>query len=157
MQPNIKGRRRSLTCGIVAGLIVLGIVVCAVALIVGFIALGRFAQTLPTPQPRPTLIVGENYWIGALLPPPGLPEGLVMRSAVLYNKPASSINDPSVTIVAVLNDATPVKLTGIQNEWCYVEATNQLGQHVEGWLQCDRLLDYEPTPFPTPNLTPVKP
>ena len=150
-------RRWALPCGLIAGLLALMAVLCVVALITGFIGLGRLAESLPTPLPRPTLVVGETYWIGALLPPPGLPAGLVMPSANLYNKPGSSISDPSVTIVAVLDDTTPVKLTGIRDEWCYVEATNQLGQHVEGWLRCDRLLDYEPTPVPTPNLTPEKP
>jgi hypothetical protein len=80
-----------------------------------------------------------------------------MRSADLYNKPGNSISDPTVTIVAVIGEATVVKLVGMQEEWCYIEATNQFGQGVEGWLRCDRLLDYEPTPFPTPDLTPQRP
>jgi hypothetical protein len=150
-------RRWALPCGLIAGLLVLVVVLCALILIAGIVGLGRLAESLPTPPPRPTLIVGETYWIGAVLPPPGLPAGLAMPHANLYNKPGSGISDPSVTIVAVLNDATPVRLTGIRDEWCYVEAPDQFGQHVEGWLHCDRLLDYEPTPFPTPNLTPEKP
>lgn len=140
--------------GLVASLLALVTVACAVVVFTG---LDRLVESLPTPQPRPTLTVGETYWIGALLPSPGLPAGLIMRSADLYNKPGSSITDPSVTIVAVLEDATPVKLIGIRDEWCYVEAADELGQHVEGWLRCSRLLDYEPTPVPTPNLTPEKP
>jgi hypothetical protein len=80
-----------------------------------------------------------------------------MPSAQLFNKPGSVIDDPSITIVAILDDATPVKLASIQKEWCYVEATDRFNNHVEGWMNCVQLLDYEPTPFPTPNLTPQKP
>ncbi len=151
-------RRWAVTCGIVAGLLILGAVICAVAIITGFVELGQWINTLPTPEPRPTLIVGENYWVSALLLPPGLPAGLVLQSATLYNKPGSSISDPSVTIVGVLKDTTPVKLSGIRDdEWCYVEGSDDFGDHVVGWMNCIQLLDYEPTPFPTPNLTPEKP
>ena len=48
-------------------------------------------------------------------------------------------------------------MTGSRDGWCYVETTNIFGRRVEGWLECNRLLDYEPTPIPTPNLTPEKP
>ena len=148
--------KRTIPLAVIIGIFVC-VALCAASLIVGVIGLGRFADTLPTPQPHPTLVVGETYWVGALLPPPGLPSGLVLRYADLYNKPGDSINDPSITIVAVVNDATPVTLTGIQESWCYVEATNEFGNQVEGWMNCDRLLDYEPTPFPTLNLTPQSP
>jgi len=150
-------RRRTLTCGLIAGVLVLVAVLCAVAVIGGFIGLGQLAESLPTSPPRPTLVVGETYWIGAIVPPPGLPAGLVVRYANLQNKPGSTIKDPGVTIVAMLDDATEVKLTGIRDDWCYVETSNEFGRHVEGWLECNRLLDYRPTPVPTPNLTPEKP
>ena len=146
--------KKILTCGLVAsGLAIL----CVVAAIAGLVGLGRLAESLPTPSPQPTLIVGETYWTGAIAPPPGLPAGLVVRWTDLQNKPGSVIGDLDVTIIAVLGDATEVELSGIRDGWCYVEASNEFGRHVEGWLQCDRLLDYEPTPIPTPNLTPEKP
>jgi hypothetical protein len=145
-----------LGCGIIGVLLVLSVAVCVLAGGLGLVGLVQFAESLPTPRPTPVLTIGEIYWIGALLPPPGL-DGLVVRSAELYNKPGNSISDPSVTIVMFLNDATPVKLAGSRGEWCYVEATNEFGQDVEGWLRCNRLLDYEPTPVPTPNRTPEPP
>jgi len=147
-------RKRGVTCLVIGALLVVFVLACAVVLFTG---LDRLAKSLPTPQARPTLTIGQTYWIGALLPPPGLPAGLRIPNADLYNKPGTSLSDPSVTIVAVLGDATPVKLGGIRNEWCYVEGTDEFGKHVEGWLRCDRLLDYKPTPVPTLNLTPQKP
>jgi len=139
--------KKILTCGLVAsGLAIL----CVVAAIAGLVGLGRLAESLPTPSPQPTLIVGETYWTGA-------PAGLVVRWTDLQNKPGSVIGDLDVTIIAVLGDATEVELSGIRDGWCYVEAPNEFGRPVEGWLKCNRLLDYRPTPIPTPNLTPEKP
>jgi len=145
------------TCGLIAGVLVLAAMLCAVIVIVGFVGLGRLAESLPTLPPRPTLVIGETYWTGAIMPPRGLPAGLVMRWTDLQNKPGSTIKDPSVTIITMLDDATRVELTGIRDGWCYVETTNMFGRPVEGWLKCNRLLDYRPTPIPTPNLTPEKP
>jgi hypothetical protein len=151
-------RRWGLPCGLVAGLLVFGaVVLCVIVLIGGFIGLGNLAKSLPTLPVPPKLVIGKTYWIGALVPPAGLPAGLVIPNVQLFNKPGSTISDPSVTIVAILDDATPVKLTGIRDEWCYIKATDQFGKQVEGWLDCDRLLGYKPTPIPTPNLTPEKP
>jgi hypothetical protein len=147
-------RKWVLGCIIVGGLLAIAVVICLAA---GFFGLARVAQSLPTPKPTPILTTGKTYWIGALIPPAGVPEGLVIRYAILQNKPGSSINDPTITVIRFLDDATPVKLTGIRDEWCYIEALDQFGKQVEGWLECNRLLDYEPTPVPTPNLTPERP
>ena len=146
-------RKRGVTCLIVGGLVVVSVLACAVALFTG---LERLAEVLPTPQPQPTFTVGETYWIGALLPVAPLPRSLVLRSADMYNKPGN-INDPDVRIIGVLGEGTEVKLRGIRGEWCYVEGTSEFGRHIEGWLGCIRLLDYKPTPLPTPNLTPEQP
>jgi hypothetical protein len=147
-------RRWILGCGIVGGLLAITLVVCIVT---GLIGLSRVSESLPTPRPRPTLTIGETYWIGALVPPPGIFGGLVVRDATLCNKPGDPISDASVTIITFLSNATPVKLIGIRDEWCYIGATDEYGQHFEGWTDCERLLDYEPTPMPTPNPTPERP
>ncbi len=147
-------RKWVLGCIIVGGLLAIAVVVCLAA---GLFGLARVAQSLPTPKPTPILTIGKTYWIGALMPPAGVLEGLVIRDVTLQNKPGSTISDPSITVTGFLGDATPVKLTGTRDEWCYIEALNQFGKQVEGWLQCNRLLDYEPTPMPTPNLTPERP
>ena len=150
-------RKRPVPCGLIIGLAFVGVLLCGAVLLVVLFKLGRFVESLPTPRPSPVLEVGKTYWIGAILPPPGLPAGLTLYYVDIQNKPRSSLNDPGITVIGVLKDATPVKLTGIQDKWCYIEATNEFGDPVEGWLDCDQLLDYQPTPFPTPDLTPVKP
>jgi len=149
----------SVTCGI----FLVGGVICLVATSLG---LFRFAESLPTPAPTPVLIAGRSYWVNALISPIGLPAGLVIPYADVYNKPGSPIADPSITIVAVVPDATELYLTAVEGDWCYVEGTylplRQTGTTdyslpVSGWMSCSRLLDYEPTPYPTPNPTPQVP
>lgn len=159
IKPETKTRRFRWVhaCGIVAVILILGVVGCTVVTGIGFGQLVQLVNKLPTPPPQPTLVVGETYWIGALQPPGGILEGLTTTYAIVNNKPGSSLDDPGITIVGILQDATPVTLIGIENEFCYIEATNEFNSPVEGWLSCSRLLDYQPTPFPTPNLTPERP
>lgn len=142
-----KGKTRwTLTCSLIVGLLVLIAVLCAVTLVAGVIGLGRLAESLPTPPPRPILIVGEIYWTSAMR---FLGEDWIWTP--LYSIPGGEVTYDS------LKDATPVLLIGIQDEWCYVEAMNDWGREVEGWLLCRSLLNYQPTPIPTPNLTPKRP
>jgi hypothetical protein len=131
--------------------------ICCVGAIFGVAGLNRVAKNLPTIRPRTTLTIGQTYWVGAIIPPLGLPSGMVLRYANLYNKPGYMTTDPSITVVSTLSDSIPVKLNGMQENWYYVEATNQFGENVEGWLNCDQLLDYQPTPYPTPNRRPQRP
>jgi len=77
---------------------------------------------------------------------------------IWHDPPSGDIsNDPSLAIVGVLLDVSPVTLIGAQDGWCYVEGTDPAGHHVEGWMHCDILLSYKTTPLPTPNLTPERP
>lgn len=142
--------------GVTCVAIIVGVVICVIAASIG---LFRLAQTLPTPAPTPVLTVGKSYWVSALIPPKGLPAGLVLPSADIYNKPGNSITDPSVTVVAVVPDATELTLAAVQADWCYMKGRyySDYSKSVEGWLKCNRLLDYEPTPYPTPNKTPQAP
>ena len=149
--------------GIACTSVIVGVIVCAVVASLGFF---RLAQTLPTPAPTLVLTVGKGYWVNALIPPQGLLAGLVLRNADVYNKPGNPITDPSVTIIAVIPDATELTLKAVQANWCYVEGTyypfRELGitdysQSIEGWMECNRLLDYAPTPYPTPDKTPQAP
>ena len=126
----------------------------------------ELARQIPTPPPTPRLAVGQTYWVNAVLPPEGLLSGLVDRHALIYNKPGSSLSDPSITIVADVPDATALTLAGVQDGYCYVEGEyfplKEFGitdykQKADGWIDCGRLLDYEPTPYPTPDRTPQPP
>jgi hypothetical protein len=151
-------RKWAVTCPAIIGLLVIVGIAC---LVISIIVLDRIVTVLPTPQPKPILEIGRTYWIGAFIPPPGIPSGLVISNIYVYNKPGNSLTDPSVTIVAVLPDSTEVTLIGLQDEWCFIEGLYSLFEdyqkNVEGWIDCDRLLDYKPTPYPTPNLTPERP
>lgn len=139
------------------------LVVLCVCVIGACYGIFRLVQSLPTPVPTIVLKTGNNYWVGALIPPKGLPAGLVLRYADIYNKPGHSLTDPSVTIIATVPDTTELTLVAIQKDWCYVKGTYYMsgieshGEQVEGWMECNRLLDYKPTPYPTPNLTPQTP
>ena len=143
-----------LGCGIVVGLAVLVVLMVGVCNLVGRAGM-RWVGSLPTPPPKPTLTVGDTYWIGALVPPGGLSLPII-RDVTVYNKPGDP-SSPDVTLIAFLHDATPVKLASIRDGRCYIEATGEYGQHVEGWVDCDRLLGYKPTPIPTPDRTPERP
>ena len=109
----------------------------------------------PTGTPKPDFTIGGQYWTSADLSPWGAPSSWVD----LINKPSDDFTDPSVAIVGILSDASPVTLIGIRDDWCLVGGTEELFQHlyVEGWLKCSRLLSYEPTPLPTIDMTPESP
>jgi hypothetical protein len=144
-------RKWILPCGIISCLLI------ALAFGGGLILLLRFehfTQFLPTPQPTISLIAGNTYLISGISADIAPPLG--SRFATLFNKPAPSNRDPSATVVGALHDATPVKLIGVQDDWCYVEGTDN-GIHLEGWLRCNQLLDNRPTPIPTLNRTPQRP
>jgi hypothetical protein len=148
---------------ILLGLGCLAVVLAAVAcLALSSAGIVELARGLPTAMPTAQLVIGHTYWVGALLPPAGLPSGLVLRDVDVFNKPGSSLSDPSITIVDVVPDATPLTLAGMQDSYCYIEGeyrspvTDNVRQ-VQGWIDCGRLLDYQPTPYPTPNRTPQQP
>lgn len=109
----------------------------------------------PTGTPKPDFAIGGQYWTSAYWDPWSGPSSWVD----LLNKPSDDWSDPSVTIVGVLSDASPVTLIGIRADWCLVGGTEELflRRYVEGWMHCDILLSYKPTPLPTPNLTPERP
>jgi hypothetical protein len=145
-----------LGCGIVVGLSVLVVLMVGLCNLVGRAGM-RWVESLPAPAPKPSLVVGRTYWTAALMPPAPLSEGLVIPYVEVYNKPGDPFY-PDVTIVYFLHDATPVKLAGIRDRSCYIEARDdELDHNVEGWVDCDRLLGYEPTPVPTPDRTPERP
>ncbi len=158
----------AVTCAV----ILIGIAVCIIASGIGLFS---FARSLPTIAATPVLSIGKNYWVNAIIPPPGPLAGLVTRDANVYNKPGNPISDPSITIVAIVPNTTEVNLVAIKQNWCYVRGvynpmsginiptpeppmpTLDFTKSFEGWIECDRLLDYQPTPYPTPNSTPQAP
>ncbi len=158
--------------GVTCAVVIVGVTIC---IIITSLGLFRVAQALPTLAPTPALITGGNYWVNALIPPLGLPSGLVDRYAYVYNKPGSPVTDPSITIIAAIPNATQLTLVAIKQNWCYVRGTYNFMNGInistpeppmptpdftrpfEGWIECNRLLNYEPTPYPTPNPTPQAP
>ncbi len=165
-------RKWLIPLGISCIVIIVGVAICVIAASLGIF---RLAQSLPTPAPTAALIIGRNYWVNALIPPPGMPAGLVISNADVYNKPGNPITDPSVAIIAVVPDTTELTLMAVQADWCYVQGiynfmsgisiptpeppmpTPDFTRPIEGWMECSRLLDYKPTPYPTPNQTPQAP
>jgi len=105
-------RKWLIPLGITCAVVIIGAAICVIAVSLGIF---RLVQALPTPAPTPELTIGKNYWVNALIPPPGLPAGLVMPNADIYNKPGNSLTDPSVTVIAVVPDATELTLTAVQS------------------------------------------
>lgn len=143
--------------GIVIGLLICG--ACAFVGMSGVISLGRFVESLPTPQPTPILVEGETYWLKAIEgigPLPG------MYWIDLMSLPQ---HGGQSTIVAVVSDASQLRLVKVSGGWCYVEVIDEYFRDPtlkneeieEGWIECHRLLDYRPTPLPTPIMTPQRP
>lgn len=125
-------------------LIVLALCSCSAIL------LGKLGETLPTPRTRPELVEGRTYWLEGLELPGGL---LRSRWIDLYTLPR---HEEGSTIGGVLENGSEVVLIGQEGKWCYVEGQGPYAIE-EGWIRCNRLLDYEPTPFPTRVRTPRRP
>jgi hypothetical protein len=150
-----EGPRWVVPCAVVAGVLLIGVIACFAASRVG---LNRLLTSLPGRSSTVELVEGERYWVGAMQPPLPFMEGLSVPYATLLSEPGEiTASDPTTAFVGMLPDATPVTLREVQDEWCRVEGTDEWGDHVEGWMQCIQLLDYEPTPVPMPGLTPEQP
>lgn len=114
-------------------------------------------KALPTVPPTPELIEGNEYWLGGIEFGPIRDYWVNLRSLPSYG--------PDSTIVAVISDSSRVRLVRKQGNWCYVEVVDEYfrdpalvnDQVEEGWVECSRLLGYQPTPLPTPVLTPQRP
>ncbi|MBA7539596.1 hypothetical protein ES705_31876 [subsurface metagenome] len=101
---------------------------------------------------------GPTYWISSYWDPWLGPSEWVP----IYNLPGEFLSNPSVAIIDYIPDATLVELIGVKDEYCYVEGFAHSIEGIpdvpfEGWLNCDFLLTYKPTPIPTLNLTPQRP
>lgn len=67
--------------------------------------------------------------------------------------------------MAVVSDTSEVRLVKVSDPWCYVEVIDEYFRDPlmenekieEGWIECDILLDYRPTPVPGPIMTPQRP
>jgi len=112
--------------------------------------LSKLGEALPSPHPTPELVEGRRYWLEGLQLPGGF---LRTRWVDLLSLPQRGGGS---TITGVLENGSEVTLVGREGKWCYVEGQGQYGIQ-EGWLECDRLLDYKPTPFPTSVTTPQRP
>jgi len=142
------------------------IIICSL-ICIGVSSLGVISLigAIPTPEPTLALTAGNEYWIEAIIPRNSLFSGLVVTNATIYNKPGNILSDPSITIIAFIPDATKVTLLRQQGNWCYVSGKysplREYGintiETFEGWMDCSQLINYEPTPYPTPNRTPQPP
>jgi hypothetical protein len=150
-----EGPRWVVPCAVVAGVLLIGVIACVVASRMGF---NRLLTSLPGRSSTVELVEGERYWVGAMQPPLPFMEGFSVPYATLLSEPGEvTAADPTTAFVGMLPDTTPVTLKEVQDEWCRVEGTDEWGDQVEGWMQCNQLLDYEPTPVPLPDLTPELP
>jgi hypothetical protein len=128
--------------------VILGaLIIGGVCLFVGSAAITGIKEAV-TKQTTPELVEGNTYWIKA---------PLVFHDVSLYTKPKKGILDTEPVICGVLDNATEVKLVGKEGDWCYIEGVGSFGTRQEGWVDCIVLLNYQPTPLPTPNLTPQHP
>ncbi|MBA7647462.1 hypothetical protein ES703_55234 [subsurface metagenome] len=132
-------------------------IICA-ALIVGFF-ISACLFLSPDPEPSsPTatqisdlnLYLGNQFWLSAYDDPWSGPSSWVP----IYNLPGESFSNPAVAPIDFIPDATLVTLIWAKDEYCYVEGFGPSiegfpGGPVAGWLSCDLLLTYEPTPIPT--------
>jgi len=150
-------RQRTRGCVVVIAGLIIGALLCAGLLIGGLIGLRRLTESLPTPPPRPTLTDGNDYWL----------EGIELGPIRSYWTDLLSLpsHGADSTIVAVVSDSSRVRLVRRQADWCYVEVIDEYFRDPlltndrieEGWVECSRLLGYQPTPLPTPILTPQRP
>lgn len=87
-----------------------------------------------------SLIVDKYYWINAL--PVG--NGKFGYFAGVRNAPG-----PNEVISDDFTAGTKVFLTDVRDKDCKVEGQSFLDNNViQGWIDCARLIDYEPTPVP---------
>lgn len=144
---------------VIVGLAVLIIVSC-VCLPSGFVA---SSLATPTPKPSVVLVIGKSYWVNMNTSPEG---ATTYTTPSLYDRPSSIFTNSATKIVQYLSEDTELVLIGWKSNWCYVRAnvypddeyshSNQL-ETFEGWIECVRLLDVKPIPYPTPNMTPQSP
>lgn len=142
---------------IVLGTGVVGILLgTALCIFVGTAAISGVRSGVETvtasrpPAVDPTALVkGNLYWVAAPSP--------WDRVVDLYTKPAEGWFDLEQHLCAVIRDATRVTFVARDGPWCYIECLGCNPRPKEGWLRCNLLLDYEPTPVPTPNITPQRP
>lgn len=120
-------------------------------------SLTKLSEALPTVPPTPDLIEGNEYWLG------GIELGPIRDYWIdLYSLPEHGADS---TIVAVVSDSSQMRLVKKQGGWCYIEvvdeyfrdATFSNDETEEGWVKCSCLLGHQPTPLPTPVLTPQRP
>jgi hypothetical protein len=114
----------------------------------------------------PNFRIGQTYWVNGVEPEGSLSQGMPNESTILYNKPSDNVGDSTVTWLFFIPAGEPVRVDGVEGRFCYVvgedpEAIAKVPfngeSFFEGWMTCKYLLSFQPTPFPTPNLTPQSP
>ena len=122
---------------------------------------------IPSRTPTPSFVAGYSYWVGGDVEFYENWGGGRGESVDVYTKPGNSIHDPSSVLVGFIPVGLQVTFEGRESLWCYVTTFDPfyvdfggygyLHDPVEGWIECKYLLTYQPTPFPTPNMTPQRP
>ena len=99
-------------------LIIFGLIIICSFICLGISSIGVISLigAIPTPEPTLALMAGNEYWIEAIISSNSLFSGLVDTNAALYNKPGNILSDPTITIIALIPDATKVKLLNQQGD-----------------------------------------
>jgi hypothetical protein len=94
---------------------------------------------LPILERAPILPINQVYWITAS--PTG--DGRFGYFIGASDSPADVVNNSFVA-------GTNVLLLEVSNQYCKVEGLEATGNHiVKGWIFCERLVNFEPTPVPS--------
>jgi len=122
--------------------------------------------SVSTRTPDLSFVVGQTYWVNGVEPEGFLIQGMPNEWTTLYNKPSDDVSDSTVTWLFFIPAGEPVRVDGVEGRFCYVvgedpEAMAKVpfdGEcFFDGWMECKYLLSFQPTPLPTPNLTPQRP
>ena len=102
----------------------------------------NFLKSVPPSQS--TFTIGQQYWTSALVVKGSNGTFIQPNVQLLKTSPPSLLG-----FAGWMRDSTALKLLDIEdNTWCQVEGDDMDNKAIVGWLPCERLLNYKPTPVP---------